>query len=795
MFEEEIKIIADYYSSKTKTLGHYFNYLQLLSLDLNPALLHYISAEIDYLIYEDRKKLLKDSVFDYSGEKISYYFSQIADEIKKSKRFSSDFISKLIFHAVTFNTHFVARPNWTLSKFIFGNGENKTPGEIVQLLNYVYYYPFLPRVIKSFFSKKKLLSVSVGEFESLLKRIDEITIQENGEKFLIQAIDSSESIFNLPGKDEPTIPVKAIKLFTKEKNLNYYYDLIVRAFPDEKVFVPKVELLTALGFKKEEKEEDELEKEAAESIVVEESLHSYDEEKSVKKTETEEEIVFDEQQTGESENLEEDGSDLQTKLPDEIIEEEDQPQEGDSTEEINLEETAEYSLDETSEKEEVSVFNEEIVPEEKEPETETEFVDGEEKEEETRAENKTDSFDNEFAEVREDEVETTVESVKDEKVFNTEQPTLFDQTEENETSEEAENYSDEERFETETENVLLEDNDSNDSNWVDNEDEEPVVDSENEPPLPNESNTEIVEEQTVEEEETTGEEKSVESSEYLDDEIPKGENIFEEVEASDDDEEPETTNENELEPLNEVEQKEELAEENSEIIEEEKNEVLKEEENNDEEIVDLESSEIISEDEFEIVEEENVEAVQNDLSEEENGKPIETVIREEESLSDGEIFEPPDTEGEYEEQNEKLFNEIDNREKDLSNEEDSETKELASEKEIDESFEEVENKGEADGDGAESTENKELSQNDDLQTKGLDPALLLKDKNTARIIEDIFDYDMEEFTNAIERLAGTTSSDEALERLDEIFKVYNINPDSKEGALFKKIVSDYFNNN
>ena len=88
MFEKEIEFIYKYNLNKIKHLGSFITYEQLLATNIHPALLQYLSAEIDFLIYEDRQKLLKDSLFDYSGEKITEYFSSIGEEIKKTKKFS-----------------------------------------------------------------------------------------------------------------------------------------------------------------------------------------------------------------------------------------------------------------------------------------------------------------------------------------------------------------------------------------------------------------------------------------------------------------------------------------------------------------------------------------------------------------------------------------------------------------------------------------------------------------------------------------------------------------------------------
>ena len=84
MFENEIKFINDFTLNKTKDLGSLFTIEQLLSSDLHPSIKRYVESEINYLIHQDRKKLIDNSLFDYSGAKISNYFNLIADEIKKT---------------------------------------------------------------------------------------------------------------------------------------------------------------------------------------------------------------------------------------------------------------------------------------------------------------------------------------------------------------------------------------------------------------------------------------------------------------------------------------------------------------------------------------------------------------------------------------------------------------------------------------------------------------------------------------------------------------------------------------
>ena len=79
MFEKEIKFISDFSLNKVKKFGSFITFEKLSGTDLHPAIITYISSEFDYMIYRDRKKLLADSIFDYSGRQIIDQFKIIAE--------------------------------------------------------------------------------------------------------------------------------------------------------------------------------------------------------------------------------------------------------------------------------------------------------------------------------------------------------------------------------------------------------------------------------------------------------------------------------------------------------------------------------------------------------------------------------------------------------------------------------------------------------------------------------------------------------------------------------------------
>jgi len=230
MFEKEIKFIVDFSLNKVKNLGSFFSFEKLLTTDIHPAILHYISAEIDFLIFEDRKKLIQNSVFDYSGPEIAEYFNLIGEEVKKTRKISVEDIKKLITQAVSFNVNFVIRPKWSLSKLIFNDSDLKPIEEVKLSLNYVYYYEYLKNILLSYLNKKKSVSLTLIEFEVLLNKIDKELFSAQSNKLVDNTLYSIADFMNI-GSSSNRVPVQSVEVFFKERNLIEYLFKLRRSLP------------------------------------------------------------------------------------------------------------------------------------------------------------------------------------------------------------------------------------------------------------------------------------------------------------------------------------------------------------------------------------------------------------------------------------------------------------------------------------------------------------------------------------------------------------------------------------
>jgi len=219
MFEREIKFISDFTLNKIKKLGSLFTFDKLAGLNIHPAIIQYVSAELDYIIYEDRNKLLQNSVFDYSSAEILNYFNQIGKEIKKNKKIAYEDIKILIVQAVSFNANFVARPNWSLSKLIYHEKDLFSAQELRLMLNYTYYYGYIKDILSGYLAKKRIANVSLAEFELLLSKIDKEILAKQESKVVDMALGSLGDFFNVGSINKSKVPLNAVEFYLKEKNL------------------------------------------------------------------------------------------------------------------------------------------------------------------------------------------------------------------------------------------------------------------------------------------------------------------------------------------------------------------------------------------------------------------------------------------------------------------------------------------------------------------------------------------------------------------------------------------------
>ncbi|MFA4924457.1 MAG: hypothetical protein WC557_09720, partial [Ignavibacteriaceae bacterium] len=225
MFEKEIQFITDFNLNKIKRLGSFFTLEDLAKAKVHPAIVQYISAEIDYLIFLDRQNLFQKSVFDYSGTEIAKHFLAISQEIKKNKLLPYEEVKKIIQQAVTFQLTYLLRPVWTLKKFIFDTAEVRSQDEVKLFFNYLYFYDYYKKIFLTILEKKQLLTVSIYEFEALLEKIQKQLLDQQMKNVLENALIDMAEFLNTGEVTKTKLSIETIEIFLKDKKL---YDSIYK---------------------------------------------------------------------------------------------------------------------------------------------------------------------------------------------------------------------------------------------------------------------------------------------------------------------------------------------------------------------------------------------------------------------------------------------------------------------------------------------------------------------------------------------------------------------------------------
>ena len=247
MYEKETQFIIDFNINKIENLGKSFTFEKLIDLELHPAIIKFITGELDYRIYQDRKILLENSAFDYSGIKIGEYFNQISREIRKTIKLPSEQVKDLIINAVVFNVRYLLHPAEEITNLVYkSNNEPKSVSEIRAYLNYIYYYDYLRDILNSYLTKRKFKSFIPKEFKSVIDKISEEVLLQKKEEVIDDAIDSIADFFNDGAVNKRAIAIKLVEEYMKKNNLSEQCLKLNKVYEDSKKKVDISELKEVL---------------------------------------------------------------------------------------------------------------------------------------------------------------------------------------------------------------------------------------------------------------------------------------------------------------------------------------------------------------------------------------------------------------------------------------------------------------------------------------------------------------------------------------------------------------------
>lgn len=226
MFEKEIKFISDFTINKINYLGSFFTYDELFNSDINPAILKFVSADVDYKIYEDRKRLLSQSSFNYTGSKIAGYFNLIGKEIKKSTKITYHDIKDIINQAVAFNIDYTIIPYESLINLFFDKKQEIKAEALKLKLNYIYYYPHIKEILSTYIDKKNVSVLTSSAVKKILSEINDQILANAPESAVEDAINTMTDFYNIGNTGSQKLSVRLVEIYLEKNHFEKYLERI-----------------------------------------------------------------------------------------------------------------------------------------------------------------------------------------------------------------------------------------------------------------------------------------------------------------------------------------------------------------------------------------------------------------------------------------------------------------------------------------------------------------------------------------------------------------------------------------
>lgn len=228
MFEDVIKQKASDIMCSLSKSGESVNLYQLM---FNPRLSHwvktYLTAEVDWWVYEEESFRLANARFNMKDPKLATFINQYNELLKKNAVFSCSILSSVVLDAIKVQLNVLCRPRTALQWFVFRWEQSKPYHEIVKHLNYLSEYAYLIDGFRQYVLENNTIAsendlISCHLFNKIIREVDNQHLANLSPEEFIQLLSPLFEFFNKNSisSDIAKIPVAAVILFLDDKEMS-----------------------------------------------------------------------------------------------------------------------------------------------------------------------------------------------------------------------------------------------------------------------------------------------------------------------------------------------------------------------------------------------------------------------------------------------------------------------------------------------------------------------------------------------------------------------------------------------
>lgn len=224
MFESEIEILQRLIKNNTIGNTHSISLKSILESNIPKNIRNFFKAEVEWLLYQERKNDLKKSRFDYSQEDIRLLQEQTDLLLVYHFNFDQKEFARTNDRCVHFLFNYLCRPLWTLENFLFDETNVLNANELNLKFRFCTDYGYYWKILEKYLIAKNKSELSKEETVALLKKIDMEIIRENSSEELARMTEPFFAFVNYIHDNsdvniEYGIPIKALAYFFEDKGV------------------------------------------------------------------------------------------------------------------------------------------------------------------------------------------------------------------------------------------------------------------------------------------------------------------------------------------------------------------------------------------------------------------------------------------------------------------------------------------------------------------------------------------------------------------------------------------------
>ncbi len=239
MLEKETERLLAICQQRTIGRGTGISLREILAAEIPGPLRSFFRADVERLLTDELGRAREQTKFDYSHTEVLSLQRQMNSVLVLNYSFAREEYLHKLNDATHLLLNYLLRPQWTLSSFLFNTKPSLTASEIEGMFSYFGAYEYLKEVLLRYLQERQIASLTVGEFQRLVWRIDE---EYMGRKDGLQIARLATPVYEFLAFPNfeliKPVPTKAIVKFFEDKRLR-----ILCGFLEDQIRSGKTEVM------------------------------------------------------------------------------------------------------------------------------------------------------------------------------------------------------------------------------------------------------------------------------------------------------------------------------------------------------------------------------------------------------------------------------------------------------------------------------------------------------------------------------------------------------------------------